>query len=199
MSDSKDVRRHILHISTGLCLVLSVALTGACNGSKQASKEQRARADGSRKSVQLKFQNYRSNLPSTVWSDDAVAGYLPCGKGRVNYLIQSLIEFYNEKGSAEDYLSNVRLSLQSSGWVAEVGGSSLDFRLKNGQEEFHFTGFKGVAHARTWLYGSCMKVDPKIANELQSRSKDHCMSTVRPKGVTSPPDIGSLCSWGRLS
>jgi hypothetical protein len=198
MSNFKGMRRYIPHIVMALALILSVALAGACSGSKR-SKEQHERADGSRKSVQLKFQDYRSRLPSTVWSDDAVAGYFPCGNGRVNYLIQSLIGFYNEKGPVEDYLSSIRLSLQSSGWIAEAGGNSLDFRLKKEGAEFHFTGFKGVSHVRTWLYGTCIKVDPKIGNELQRRSKDHCMSTVRPKGVSSPPDIGSLCSWGRLT
>jgi hypothetical protein len=180
-------------------LALSLVAAAGCGGDGSSQKKQRERADASRRSVQLEFQDFRTKLPRTMWSGAAIAGYLPCGKDGINYLVQSSILFYNEKASSVDYLRDIQRSLVPSGWIVESGANGLDFRLKKDGSEFHFTGFSGVSHARSWLYGACMKVDSKIAQDFRRRSQEHCTSTVRPKGAATPPDIGSLCSWGRPS
>ena len=191
-------RRGLLAAAATVALLPLIAV-GGCGGGKHSQNEQRERADASRKLVQEEFQDYRKRMPSTMWSGAATAGYLPCGKAGINYLIQSSIVFYDDKASGVKYLRDVQRALQSSGWVVEQGGNNLDFRLKKADSEFHFTGYSGVSHARSWLYGACMEVDSKVANELRNRSKGQCMSTVRPKGVTSTPNLESLCSWGRTS
>jgi hypothetical protein len=179
-------------------MLLSLVFVGGCGDSEGLQKRQRQRADTSRRSVQLEFQDFRTKLPQTMWSGAATAGFLPCGTGGISYLVQSSILFYNQKASSADYLRDVQRSLEPSGWIIEPGSNGLDFRLKKGGNEFHFTGFKGVSHARSWLYGTCIKVDSKVGQDLRKRSQEHCRSTVRSEGATSSPDIGSLCSWGRL-
>lgn len=179
-------------------VMLILVVPGGCISSKSSQGERRERADMSRQLVLSDFQDYRARIPSTMWSDAAVAGYLPCGRGRVKYLVQSPIGFYSDKASSAQYLLDIQHSLDASGWIRKSGGNDLDFWLRKSGNELHLTGYKGVSHARSWLYGACLNVGQKLASELDGRSKEHCMSTIRVKGVTATPAAGALCSWGRI-
>jgi hypothetical protein len=175
---------------------LAVIGMGGCGKSGSSRSERLGKANESRNTVFADFRDYRASLPVTMWSDEAIAGYLSCGRGNVMYLVQNIIGYYNEKVSSSRYLADIQHSLETRGWVRKSGGDNLNFWLQKGVRQFHVQGYKKAPHARSWLYGPCLDVGVKVAAELENRSKEYCASTVRVKGSTPSPTIGFSCPDG---
>jgi hypothetical protein len=192
-------KRIFRQMAAGLTASLLVFVMGGCGTSGKTVNEQRRHAEASRNDVRGDFQEFRARMPTTMWSGTAIAGYLPCGNGGINYLVQSSVVLYDNSAATADYLQELQHALESVGWRPISGGTSLDFRLKKGENEFRFKGFKGVSHANSWLYGTCMHVDRKVSSELQRQTKGHCEPTIRLKKMRSHSDLEGLCSWGRPS